>query len=100
MLEENRKQFHQVSHAAAFDEAEVSKVAGKQAQLLVKLLISPAIMQHKINLLLTPEQRDLAERIRPVLERKPEHLPPFPDGNFPPPMKKGPVDRSPCFSEY
>jgi len=99
MLAENRKQFRQVTHASTFDEAAVRTLAEKQAQLITKLLISPAIMRNKINSLLTPEQRDLEERIRPLLEQGPEHRPPFPDGEFQPPMKKQAGDRPSLFDE-
>ena len=99
MLAENRKQFRQVTHASTFDEAAVRTLAEKQAQIITRLLISPVIMRNKINALLTPEQLDLEERIRPLLEQGPEHRPPFPDDEFRLPMKKRTGDRPPMFDE-
>jgi Spy/CpxP family protein refolding chaperone len=99
MLAENRKQFRQATHTSPFDETAVRTLAEKQAQLITGLLISPAIMRNKINSLLTPEQRDLEERIRPLLEQGPELRPPFPDGEFEPPMRKRAGDRPHMFEE-
>jgi len=100
MLAENRKQLRQATHASSFDEAAVRTLAEKQARLMTRLLISPAIMRNKITALLTPEQRDLEDRIRPLLEQGLEHRPPFPDGEFEPPMRKRVCDRpAPMFDE-
>jgi Spy/CpxP family protein refolding chaperone len=108
-LVENRKLFREKTHAAAFDEAEVSALAEKQGKLMARMIISPAIVRNKIRTLLTPEQRDLEERIQPLLEPRPEpgphfagdefshfagkgmeHRPPVMDEEYPLPMKKGP----------
>ena len=100
MLSENRKQLRQATHASPFDEAAVRTLAEKQARLITGLLISPAIMRNKINSLLTPEQRDLEGRIRPLLEQGPERRPSSPDAEFEPPMKKRAGDRpAPMFDE-
>lgn len=117
-LSENRKQFRQKTHAATFDEAAVRTLAEKQAQLMAQIIVSPVITRNKIRALLTPEQRDLDERIQPLLERRPQHGPPscgeepppfmvrgpehqpyFPNEEFPPLMKKGPGDRPADFDE-
>jgi Spy/CpxP family protein refolding chaperone len=72
-LAENRKLFHQKSNAADFNEAEVRAITEKQGQLMAKMMVSPAIMRNKFRALLTPEQRDLEERIQPLLEHVPGH---------------------------
>jgi protein CpxP len=117
-LSENRKQFRQKTHAATFDEAAVRTLAEKQAQLMTKMIVSSAITRNKIRALLTPEQRDLDERIQPLLERRQEHRSPsrggepppflargpeyqsyFPDEEFPQLMKKGPGNLPAGFDE-
>jgi Spy/CpxP family protein refolding chaperone len=105
-LAENRKLFREKTHAAAFDEAGVRELAEKQGKLMAGKIISPFIVRNKIRALLTPEQRDMEERIQPLLEQESEHRPHFADEEllpgrmdhrpplmdevYPLPMKKGP----------
>jgi Spy/CpxP family protein refolding chaperone len=92
-LFENEKQLRRKTHTATFDEAAVGTLAEKQAQLMTKMIISPAITRNKIRALLTTEQRDLDERIQPLLERRPEHRPPFRGEDLPTFMGRAPEHR-------
>lgn len=117
-LAENQKLFRQKSHAADFNEAEIRAIAEKQGQIMAKMMVSPAIMRNKIRALLTPEQRDLDERIQPLLEHRPEHGAHFGGMEFPthmghemehhkhfqgeesyPCMGKDPSEKPPCCEE-
>jgi Spy/CpxP family protein refolding chaperone len=103
-LAENRRLFRDKADAAVFDEAEVRALAEKQGQLMARMIISPALVRSKIRSLLTSEQRDLDERIQPLLEspehrphcageeflpRKMEHRPPIMDEEYTLPSEKG-----------
>ncbi|GFE58317.1 Spy/CpxP family protein refolding chaperone [Geobacter sp. AOG1] len=73
-----RKQLHDAAKATPFDEAAVRTVATNQAQVEVELAVSRARIQSQINGILTPEQRQKLEKLRPPMG-KGERLPPPPD---------------------
>jgi Spy/CpxP family protein refolding chaperone len=98
-LAENRKFFREKTHAATFDEAEVRAIAENQGKLISKMIISPAIVRNKIRTLLTSEQRDLDERIQPLLEQDPRRRPLFAGGEPLPFMERGMEHRPPMMDE-
>ncbi|HTP65413.1 MAG TPA: Spy/CpxP family protein refolding chaperone [Geobacteraceae bacterium] len=97
-MAENRKLFMKKAHAATLDEAGLRALAGQQGQLMAQMIVSPAVVRNKIRALLTPEQRDLEERIQPLLEKGPEHRPHFCGDDFPPPMGMGML-HGPCLAD-
>ena len=97
-MAENRKHFMEKVHTETFDEAGLRALAGQQGQLMAQMMVSPAVVRNKIRALLTQEQRDLEERIQPLLEKGPENRPHFCGGEFPPPMDLG-MPPWPCFAD-
>jgi Spy/CpxP family protein refolding chaperone len=77
---ESQKQLRQAIRAANIDEAAIRAIVANQAQLRAELIISRARSRSQIQALLTAEQRALAEKLEPLLERGPGHHPPFRGG--------------------
>jgi Spy/CpxP family protein refolding chaperone len=94
-LAENLKLIREKTGAAIFDEAGVRTLAEKQGRLMARTIIAPAVMRQRIRALLTPEQREVEERIQPLLVHGPGHRP-HPGGAEPP---RGMEKRS-HFQEY
>ena len=67
-MKEYRKQLHDAAKATPFDEAAVRAVATKKAQVEFELAVSRARIQSQINGILTPEQRQKLEKIRPPIK--------------------------------
>ncbi len=67
-MHEIRKQLMLAGESAKFDEAAVRRLATEQSRIEVELTVSRTKTDHKINALLTPEQRELQQRLRPELE--------------------------------
>jgi len=89
-LMEYRKQVRVAMKSATFDENAIRSLAAKQAQAEVDLTVSMARLRSQVNALLTPEQRELADKFPP----------PFRHGHGPQPMRgddRGP--RSRCGNE-
>jgi Spy/CpxP family protein refolding chaperone len=86
-IAENRLLLRQKTETADFNEGEVKALAEKQGMLMARMMIAPARMRRNVRALLTPEQRELEERIFPLLARGPEHPPCLEDG--PPPKGMG-----------
>lgn len=78
-LAENRKRLRQASLAEKFDEAAVRAIATKQAQIQTELIVSHSRAKNRINALLTPEQRTLAEKLRPMMGPRNRHMQRFGD---------------------
>ena len=68
-----RKQLHDATRAATFDEAAIRTIAANQAQLDIELTVARARMHNQINAVLTTEQRALAEKLRPPVEEGSGH---------------------------
>ncbi len=83
-MKENGKLLRETGNAAAFDDTRLRSLAEKQGQLMARMIISPAVVRHKIRAVMTPEQRNLDDRIQPLLEQEPEHRPHFFGGELPP----------------
>jgi len=64
-LRESRKQLRQAAEAETFDEAAVKALAANQANLQAELIVSRLREQSQIHAILTPEQRELAEKLHP-----------------------------------
>jgi Spy/CpxP family protein refolding chaperone len=76
-LAEYGKQLRQAEQAAQFDEAAVRAIAANRAQVEIELTVSRGRLHSQINALLTPEQRALAEQLRPFMDgRGPERCRP------------------------
>ena len=85
-LEDNRQQLRKAELAAKFDEAAVRTIAARQAQLVTEMMVARARAHNQILSLMTPEQRTIAEKLRPPMEERGP-------GHFPPPgVKHGPWD--------
>jgi Spy/CpxP family protein refolding chaperone len=83
---ESWKQLRQAMQATPIDEAAIRSILGNQAQLRAELIISRAHTRSQIQTLLTPEQRALAEKLRPLLEGGRGHHPRWHGG--PPPLPR------------
>lgn len=81
-MKEYRKQLHDAAKATPFDEAAVRTVATNKAQVEVELTVSRARIQSQINGILTPEQRQKLEKLRPPMG-KGKRLPPPDDAPLP-----------------
>jgi periplasmic protein CpxP/Spy len=64
-MHESRKQLMSLAEATVFDEAAVLTIAHEQAAIETELIFSRARVQNKINGLLTQEQRELLNNLRP-----------------------------------
>lgn len=69
-LAEDRQKLHEAIQAGPFDEAAVRALAASQAQTRTELIVARARMQSRINAVLTPEQRVLAEKLRPLMKKR------------------------------
>ncbi len=63
-MAEGHKQIQAVVNAATFDESAVRAIAAEQAKTRTELLVSRTRAMSQVNALLTPEQRELAQRLR------------------------------------
>jgi len=59
-----RDALRQATQAADFDEAKVRNLAASQAETRTELIVARAKMQHSIQAILTPEQRELAKKLQ------------------------------------
>jgi Spy/CpxP family protein refolding chaperone len=64
-MHESREKIKQAAEATVFDEAAVRILAVAQTQIEVELIVSHTRTLHKINALLTPEQRELLANLMP-----------------------------------
>jgi protein CpxP len=69
-LGESREQMRQLARADTFDEAAVRTLAAKKAEVGTELMVSRARTQNLIQAQLTPEQRELAEKVRPLMQER------------------------------
>lgn len=69
-LAENRKALWRAAEAETFDEAVVKSLAANQANLQAELIVSRMRVQSQIHAILTPEQRELAKKLRPMKRDK------------------------------
>lgn len=67
-LLEGRDKLCLLIEASPFDEAAVRSLAASQADIRTEMIVSRARVQNRINALLTPEQRELAEKLRPFMK--------------------------------
>lgn len=63
-LAEGRKALQQATEAETFDEAAVKSLAANQTNLKAELMVSHLKVRNRIHTLLTPEQRELAKKMR------------------------------------
>jgi protein CpxP len=66
-LSASREQMETAVKAQPFDEGAVRSLAAAQAGIRTELTVARARMQNRIHSVLTPEQRTLAEKLRPMV---------------------------------
>ena len=62
-MQEGREQLRAVAEQQPFDEAAVRTLAAGQAEIRTEMIVSHARVRNQINALLTPEQREQAEKL-------------------------------------
>lgn len=62
-MADERKQIQAVVNATTYDESAVRAIAAEQAKIRTELLVSRTRSMNQVNALLTPEQRELAQRL-------------------------------------
>ncbi|MDF1581214.1 MAG: Spy/CpxP family protein refolding chaperone [Desulfuromonadales bacterium] len=67
-LAANRDKLRALTEGDIFDEEAIRAVAAEKAQQRIELMVSHARTRHALNALLTPEQRDLAKKLRPKMK--------------------------------
>lgn len=67
-MAETRDEMRKLSNAESFDEAAVRALAQKKAEIQTELSVAKARTHNLIQAELTPEQRELAEKMRPGLK--------------------------------
>lgn len=72
-LRTSREELRNAARAEKFDEAAVRKLAEAQAATRTELIVARARTRSQIQAVLTPDQRALAERIRPLLHERRGH---------------------------
>lgn len=68
-LRENREKLRELTDSDTFDEAAIRAVAANKSQQKIELMVAHARTRHAINALLTPEQRALADKLRPMMKK-------------------------------
>jgi len=63
-MAEGHTQIQALVNAATYDESAVRAIAAEQAKTRAELLVSRTRAMNQVNALLTPEQRELAQRMR------------------------------------
>jgi len=64
MMREGHKQIQAVVNATTFDESAVRAIAAEEAKTRTELLVSKTRAMNQVNALLTPQQRELAQKLR------------------------------------
>jgi len=67
-MAETRDEIRKLSNAESFDEAAVRALARKKAEIQTELSVAKARTHNLIQAELTPEQRELAEKMRPGMK--------------------------------
>lgn len=67
-MDEGRKAMDDLAMSDEFDAAKAKTLADKQAKKLSEMIMTKVQLQNQIFAVLTPEQRILAKRIRPLLQ--------------------------------
>ena len=67
-MDEGRKAMDDLAMSDEFDAAKAKALADNQARKLSEMIMTKAKLQNQIFAVLTPEQRTLAKRIRPLLQ--------------------------------
>jgi len=67
-MDEGRKAMDDLSMSDEFNVTKAKVLADNQAKKLSEMIMTKAKLQNKIFVVLTPEQRGLAKRIRPLLQ--------------------------------
>lgn len=69
-LMENRKKLQEVIEAEPFDEKAVRTLAASQSETRIEMIVNRARVQNQIQAVLTPEQRELAKKLRPLMQER------------------------------
>ena len=65
-LREYREQMRELTDAGAFDEKAIRAIAEEKAEIQVELAVAKARMHSRIHAIMTPEQQELAQKLRSV----------------------------------
>ncbi|RME35579.1 MAG: periplasmic heavy metal sensor [Gammaproteobacteria bacterium] len=76
-MRDTHRRLRELERAPTFDEQAIRQLAEQQARTMAEMRVEKAKMHHEIARLLTPEQRERFERMRP--RKGPRHRSPGPD---------------------
>lgn len=74
---EGREQMRTLLESDTFDEAAIRSLAQSQSALRTEMLISRAKVKHQVFQLLTADQQELAEKLKPLLYKQGKHHQPM-----------------------
>jgi protein CpxP len=72
-LRNGREELRAAVEKQPFDESAVRTLAAGQSEIRTELIVSKARMKNRIHALLTPAQREKAEKLRPLMEERRGH---------------------------
>lgn len=72
-MHEVREQMHALLESDSFNEAAIRSLAESHAKLKTEALVARARVKNQIFQLLTPEQQELAEKLKPLLHKPGKH---------------------------
>ena len=76
-LAENSRELRKVMLAGTFDESKIRPLAENQGRIKADLIVSRAKVRSQILAVLTPEQREKAEKMKPFMGRHRKAIPDF-----------------------
>lgn len=76
-MREYHEQMRTLLESDTFDENTIRSLANKQASLRTEMFVSRAKVKHEVFQLLTAEQQELAQKIKPLLHEQGKHRPPM-----------------------
>ena len=76
-MRKDHEQMRTLLESDTFDEAAIRSLANKQASLKTEMFVSQAKVKHEVFQLLTVEQQELAQKIKPLLHEQGKHRPPM-----------------------
>jgi protein CpxP len=74
-MREDHEQMRVLLDSDTFNEAAISSLANKQASLKAEMFVSRAKVKHEVFQLLTVEQQELANKIKPLMHEQGKHRP-------------------------
>jgi protein CpxP len=74
-MREDHEQMRVLLDSDTFNEAAIGSLANKQATLKAEMFVSQAKVKHEVFQLLTAEQQELANKIKPLMHEQGKHRP-------------------------